>query len=248
MGNILEEWWDYQKLRGRRLGDHILDFWVVWMLLFAMLFFSRVFGWKPWVKYAVYITAILFVLHLLSKPMATVYGLVGGSANIRTFLVNYLIIIFLFSGVYYYLFFKEAGVCFVGDNPVLDYSMFEGKGCICDTLIIRDNTYSIVQESRISDSTILCEQITRMEGVDSLYYHRVTYWLVLKNTTLTSLIQGPSDFFSQISDYGENMNTVTNDTERSSLFSIILLLHVLISWLFLGVFISLLYSKFRYEA
>ena len=247
MRNILEEWWDYQKLRGQRFLDHILDFWVVWMLLFAMLFFSWVFGWKPWVKYAVYITAILFVLYLLFKPMATVYGLVGGSANIRTFLFNYVLIIFLFSGVYYYLFFKDAGVCFDGDNPVLNYSMFEGKGCVYDTLI-RDTTYAIVQENRITDSTILCEQIIRMEGVDSLLYHRVTYWLVLKNTTLTSLTQGPSDFFFQVSDYSENMNTVTNDTERSSLFSIVLLLHVLISWLFLGVFISLLYSKFRYEA
>lgn len=237
---------EYLKLTNKRFWNHLLDFWVVWVLLFVILVFSWAVHWVPWVKYVVYISAVLFVVYMLYKPMATVYGLIGGSANIRTFLFNFFLITFLFSFVYYNLFFKDAGVCFDGNNPILCYSIFEGEKNVNERALL-DTTHLMVVEERITDSARVCEQVIQTK-VDTLCYHRVSYWLVLKNSFLTSLTQSPSDFFFQVSDFGENMNTITFDNERTSIFSIILLLHVLISWLFLGVFISLLYSKFRYEA
>ena len=236
---------DYLKFSWNRLFNHLSDFWIVWALLLALVVFSYLSNWEMWVKYAVYIAAVAFVVYLLYKPMATVYGLVGGSAKIRTFLFNFFFITCLFSVIYYQLFFKEAGVCFDGETK-LEYSLFRDYPDV-DVLTLFDTTKTVINEERYTDSNIVIEQIIQTK-VDSISYQRVTYWLVLKNSFLTSLTQGPSDFFLVVSDFGESMNTIANDKSRESIFSIILLLHVLISWLFLGVFISLLYSKFRYEA
>ena len=76
---------EYLKLTNKRFWNHLLDFWVVWVLLFVILVFSWAVHWVPWVKYVVYISAVLFVVYMLYKPMATVYGLIGGSANILNF-------------------------------------------------------------------------------------------------------------------------------------------------------------------
>lgn len=236
---------DYLKYSSKRLLKHLSDFWVVWALLFALVGFSLISQWEEWVKNAFYISALAFVVYLLYKPMATVYGLVGGSAKIQTFLFNFFFITFLFSAVYYHLFFKEAGICFDGETQ-LEYSMFRNNPDV-EKLTIFDTTKTVIIEERHSDSSIVNEKVIQVK-VDTFNYQRVTYWLVLKNSFLTSLTQGPSDFFLIVSDFGENMNTIADDKSRESIFSIILLLHVLISWIFLGVFISLLYSKFRYEA
>ena len=243
MRDILEDIWEYLKLKVKHIWNHLCDFYVIWILLFLLLDF---FCWFHFSTCFIYVLGVLFVLYMLIRPMSTVYCLVGSSASIRTFLTNFFLITFLFSLGYYGLFFRDAGFCNDGDNPALDYSMFENhKGL--DVLTRVDTTRTIVFEERVADGDTISEEVIRT-SVDTVSYHRVSYKLVLKNSFLTSLTQGPSDFFFIISDFGEGMNTCTNDSGRTALFSVILTLHVLISWLFLGVFISLLYSKFRYEA
>lgn len=232
----------YSKLGGH-LVRHLLDFWVVWAFLGVMLFLSLVFHWTPAVKCLVYLLAGIFVVYMLRDPMSAVYGLVGGSASIQTFLLNFFLITVIFSFVYWGLFFNNAGISYDGDNPQLQYAM-------TDSVQIKYDTVSrVIVEERITDSSITHQQVIQTY-VDTVAtnYHSISYWMVLKNSFLTSLTQGPSDFFFQVSDFGENMNTISAEKDKTALFSIILLLHVLISWLFLGVFISLLYSKFRYEA
>lgn len=243
MRNIMESLRESIKLTLGRLRDHLLDFWVVCIIWGAILFFSLVFHWTPAIKWHIYVLAGLFVIYLLCKPMATVYGLVGGSASIRTFLINFFLITILFSLVYWGLIFKDAGVCYDGDNPQIEYAMKDAIQFRYDTIS------SVIREERMSDSGIICQQVVQTH-IDTTAYHyqNISYWLVLKNSFLTSLTQGPSDFFFQVSDFGENMNTISSEKDKTALFSVILLLHVLISWIFLGVFISLLYSKFRYEA
>ncbi len=228
---------------GGRLVRHLLDFWVIWLFLGIILFLSLVFHWTPIVKCLVYLLAGILVVYMLCRPMSTVYGLVGGSASIPTFLFNFFLITVLFSLVYWGLFFENAGICYDGDNPQLEYAMTDSIQCKYDTVC------RVIVEERITDSSITQQQVIQTY-VDTITakYHSISYWMVLKNSFLTSLTQGPSDFFFQVSDFGENINTISVEKDKTALFSIILLLHVLISWLFLGVFISLLYSKFRYEA
>lgn len=228
---------------GGRLVRHLLDFWVVWAFLGIVLFLSLVFYWTPAIKCLVYILAGIFIVYMLCRPMSTVYGLVGGSATIHTFLFNFFLITILFSLVYWGLFFRNAGICYDGDNPQLEYAMTDSTKYKYDTVS------RVIVEERITDSSINRQQVIQTY-IDTITtnYHSISYWMVLKNSFLTSLTQAPSDFFFQVSDFGENMNTISAEKDKTALFSLMLLLHVLISWLFLGVFISLLYSKFRYEA
>lgn len=246
MNNLFEDFWEDFFNTLKRVRSHISDFWVIWTLLIAIFTIALLSHNESWVKWAIYILFSLFVLYLIKKPMATVYCLVGSSASIRTFLINFIIITSLFSGIYYTLFFKNAGICYDGDNPVLDYQIFEKKSGV-DNIAEKNIVKEVIQEKYKKDSTTIVKEILQTR-IEENNYHRITYWVVLKNSFLTSLTQGPSDFFFIISDYGEGMNTCSNNRETTSLFSIILMFHVLISWLFLGVFISLLYSKFRYEA
>ena len=238
--------WDYIKLIIVRIWNHLLDFWIVWFLLVLLLVLSYVCHCPKWCYYAI---EGIFVFYLLGRPISMVYGLVGGSASIKTFLINFILITLLFSFIYYGLFFRNAGVCYDGDNPQLEYAVFENQtGDIYNAVRI-DTTKTILYEERITDSMTIGEQVIQTR-VDTLAqtYHRVTLGMVIENSLMTSLTQSPSDFFFIISDFGESMNTTSADIATTRLFSITLLIHVLISWIFLGVFISLLYSKFRYEA
>ena len=72
-------------------------------------------------------------------------------------------------------------------------------------------------------------------------------------------MQEPTDFFSVASTYNESMadpslspedqlREISHDKQKSEMFQWVLIVQVLISWIFFGVFISLLYNKFRYES
>ena len=228
------------------------------IILAIILILALTFHWSSTVQWIVYLFAGIFVFCLILKPMSTVYGLVGGSANIRIFLVNFFLITILFSFVYYGLFFKSAGICYDDENPRIDYTMFAQPDMLSkDTVFMEDvaivysykTAQRIIVEERVADSIIGCQQVCQTHiDTTACHYYKISRWMVLKNSFLTSLTQAPSDFFFEVSDFGENININSSDQERTALFSVILLLHVLISWIFLGVFISLLYSKFRYEA
>jgi len=90
-------------------------------------------------------------------------------------------------------------------------------------------------------------------------YQRIGFNTVFQNTLLTSLIQEPTDLFAIASSYNEietggiaaNSGTIEkweHDRDVSRIFNWILILQVFISWIFFGVFISILYNKFRYES
>ena len=86
-------------------------------------------------------------------------------------------------------------------------------------------------------------------------YQKITFGDVLWNMVLTSLIQEPTDLFAATATFNQGMyhsdNGVINeaiDRGRAHLFHWILILQILISWILLGVFISILYNKFRYES
>jgi uncharacterized membrane protein YqjE len=72
-------------------------------------------------------------------------------------------------------------------------------------------------------------------------------------------MQEPTDFFSIASTYNTSMvapqfspnkqlKEIELDKQKAKMFQWILIFQVLISWIFFGVFISLLYNKFRYES
>ena len=76
---------------------------------------------------------------------------------------------------------------------------------------------------------------------------------------MTALMQEPTDFFAAASTYNESIvdsslskkeqvAEITLDKQKTMMFHWILIFQILISWIFFGVFISLLYNKFRYES
>ena len=90
-------------------------------------------------------------------------------------------------------------------------------------------------------------------------YQHVGFWTIFQNTLLTSLMQESTDLFAIASSYndieasevtgnGNNPEKWEHDRDLSRMFSWVLILQVFISWIFFGVFISILYNKFRYES
>ena len=136
----------------QRIKNHISAFWVVWLLILFPPILSITIHGPRW---AIYVIVGLFVIYLIHKPMSTVYALVGSTAKIETFLLNYLLITVLFSGVYWGLFFRNAGVCFDSNNPIMCYSMFEGERDVAE-LALPDTIQTIVMEKRITDTATIC--------------------------------------------------------------------------------------------
>ena len=222
---------------------HTTDFWFIWALMSGLVILALVLKLPTiWVT----ILEGLFFLYIILKPMGAVYALVGASTSLRAFFINFILITFAFAGIYYGLFFKDAGICFQGDVAQINYTIFKGHPGI-NTLLLSDTAQTSFMEERVIDGERFSEQVTQTR-IESLEYQRVTLSIVVENTLITSLTQDPSDLYYAISDLGECMNVISSDLKKTQLFSYTLILHILISWLFLGVFISLVYSKFRYEA
>ena len=69
---------------------------------------------------------------------------------------------------------------------------------------------------------------------------------------MTSMMLEPSDLFAIASTYNQGVEDFPTETkldqQKSELFHWLLILQIFISWIFFGVFISILYNKFRYES
>ena len=222
---------------------HANDFWFVWALLAGLVLLALVLKLPTfWVT----ILELLFFLYIILKPMGAVYALVGASTSLQAFFINFILITMAFAGIYYGLFFKDAGICFQGEVAQIDYTIFKDHPDK-NMLFLSDTTRTTYLEERNLDGKNVSEEVTQTK-VETMRYQRITFSIVLENTLITSLTQDPSDLYYVISDLGESMNAISSDHQKTKLFSYTLLLHILISWLFLGVFISLVYSKFRYEA
>lgn len=218
-----------------RILKHLGTFWLPWLLLVAMLVVAILqIQWYICIMLGL---AAIFILILCIKPMNIIYGLIGTRGNVRYFFILFLLINFLFAAIYYEAFFKKAGITYNLNQPHVEFGMFDsfsfsdGRFWVPDTRIVQ-----------LGDST---ENLPVNNHDSAHYYYRVTPLWVLKNTLLTSLMQGPTDFFSIANTYtGDNPYSDHNYNISNGLHWF-LIFHVLVSWILLGVFISLIYQRFR---
>ena len=202
------------------------------------------------------------MLLIILRPMNAVYGLMGTSGSIRIFFFNFVIISLIFSSIYYFGFFKDAGISYDVNQPHIDYQKYavtaKADTTKTDSLKIivstkRDTVYVEHQLDTISyTETIIQTYVTRdtIMPTTPLQYQPIGFLQVWRSTILTTLTQESADLLAIATVLNEAMEStnVGLDKEKSELFEWILIFHIIISWIFFGVFISLLYNKFRYES
>ena len=234
----------------KRVGKHLRDFHIVWILLVLILGVPLLFFLMEWDApiRPFCLAVVLFFCYLIWKPLGAVHGLMGTSGSIRILFLNFVLISFIFAGVYYYGFFKDAGITYDVNQPHIDYKMFTEANDKTDSVRIIEMRDTLFLE-RITDSANILESVVQL-STDELKYQKISFGYVLRNTILTTLMQDPGDLFTLASTYNQGM--VTNDTfldsKKCKLFQWILIIQILISWIFFGVFIALLYDKFRHES
>lgn len=245
----------------KRACRHFLHFWPMAMVLTLLLgasFFAMEHDWTTY-KSIVIVVLCFVILLLCWKPMNAVYGLMGTSGSIRLFFVTFILITLVFAGIYYCAFFKNAGISYDVNQPHIDFQSYavtaKADTNKVDTPIIivstkKDTVYVEHQlDSKSYTETIIQTQVTR-DTIMALQYQPIDFWQVWRSTILTTLTQESADLLSIATVHNEAMEStnVGLDKEKSELFEWILIFHIIISWIFFGVFISLLYNKFRYES
>lgn len=208
------------------LPSHALSFWLPWVLLALMLAISCIN--LPSKTYWLVGLVLVFVIVLIYKPMNIIYGLIGTHGYIGLFFLLFFVINFCFSGIYYFAFFRDAGITYETNQPHVEFAMF----------------YNIKETERVPKTS---EEKLPQTLKDSPHtYYKTTYRWVLKNTLLTSLMQEPTDFFSATNTFtGVTQSPKDSNYTMSQTFHWFLIFHIMISWILLGVFISLVYQKFR---
>lgn len=213
-------------------GRDLKTFWLPWVLLAFMVGFA--FIGMPFKSYILLGLMTLFVVILIIKPMNIIYGLIGTHGYIGLFFFRFILIILFFSIIYYGAFFKNAGITYDINQPHVEFNMFEK--CDSTEMVVScdNNTIEFLPTTCKAD----CNQ--------SHYYYQTGFIWVLHNTFLTSLMQEPSDFFSISSTFtGVKQSKDDPNYILAFTFTCFLIFHILISWILLGVFISLIYQKFR---
>lgn len=251
------------------------DFRTGWILLAFLTIAACFYAFGSWDcgKWIARITMVLFLAYIAWKPMNAVYGYIGTKGNIVHFVRLIIVINFIFSLAYFWGFFYNAGISYDINQPYISYGMFkdaprdsaffanaiphEIKGMDTEetqTLYISTKTdrNGVSYKDTVIVVTPAKAQVPYYEEEHA--YQRVRYISVLQNTLLTSLMQEPTDLFATGAVYNDlNISEEQNlngcdDRMMSRIFSWILVLQVFISWIFFGVFISILYNKFRYES
>lgn len=240
------------SLNIRRFWTHLRDFPYIWILLFALMISAIIAFFCPqkWGLAEILggIALFLMTLLLLVKPMNAVYGLIGASGSIPLFFGNFILITVVFAGIYQLEFFQNAGITYDVNQPHIDYRMFSGTNKSDSTRVLEKK--QTVYLEHYTDSTIVCESVIQ-SFTEELKYQRIGFLEVWKSTIFTTLTQEPTDLFNIASTYNSSMEDGPDeciDRQKSQLFHWILIFHTIISWIFFGVFISLLYNKFRYES
>lgn len=187
----------------------------------------------------------LAIIMLLFKPMQVVYGLVGTKGDIRKFIFMFALVISCFSFTYYNSLFKDAGVTYNMDVPQVEYRLFSDDYILEESQEVKMMN-SLLHNTSKGKYVNCCNEtfIHNTEQVPYRYYKKVTLPFILRQTFLTSLTTSPTDFYTSVSINYKN-NEI--DHKYTRLFNLILLYQILVSWIFLGVFISLIYQKFRNE-
>lgn len=228
-----------------RVIPHLASFWIPWLFIVCMV----VVSWLcfPWDLIGLSILMFGFVLFMIFKPMNVIHGLIGTRGDIRLFLGMFLFINLCFSCIYYFGFFKDSGITYDLNQPHVEFNIFMGED--------RDGFFPEVNKENVPDNSVMshdrsqCRIIAKplpASPVHSIhYYHRISYKWVLQNTFLTSLMQEPTDLYTFSCTYTGNHNKADNNKRVANCFNWFLVFHIMISWVLLGVFISLIYQKFR---
>lgn len=255
--------WLSERPAIQRFNRHRKEFKYIWILLLVLaviclLVFNDAIQWtsaNSIIKYLLCIIAALFLI----RPMNAVYGLMGTSGSIRRFFINFLFITFLFAVVYYWAFFNNAGISYDVNQPHIDFQRY-ALLTKADTTR-SDSPYIIVSTKRDTfyvehkydttsyTETIIQTHVTR-DTLPAIHYQPIEFLQVWRSTILTTLTQESADLLAFATVHNKAMvsTNVSLDKEKSDLFEWILIFHIIISWIFFGVFISLLYNKFRYES
>lgn len=249
-----------------RFGFHLKQYPYVWILILALIVASILALLDYWSAASVLIKVSIvsiFAMFLI-RPLNAVYGFMGTTGSISIFFFNLILFCLIFSGIYYFGFFKTAGVSYDINQAHVSYELFadsstrrlEIRNLFCkpykeDAVIRKEEgprewVYVYDTDGVSVKDTIIRQSVTMRE----IHYQNIDYQTVLRNTVLTFLMQAPTDLFSVASTYNAEMSGPgqTIDKEKTEQFHWILNLQVLIGWIFFGVFISLLYNKFRYES
>lgn len=240
---------DNKRFYSSRIIRHLINFPYIWIFILLLLlsaFFACKEAWGV-SKIFGYIAIGIFVILFLTKPMNAVYGLMGTSGSIQLFFFNFLFITLLFAIVYHFAFFKDAGISYDINQPHIDYCVFADKH---ENEIIRvsERKDTILFEHQL-DSITFKESIVNTTR-DTIHYQIIDFWQVWRSSILTTLTQEPADLFTIAAVHNSAIDSTDAvlDKQKSSFFEWILIFHIIISWIFFGVFISLLYNKFRYES
>ena len=209
------------------------SFWLPWSLLAAMLVFAC---WHPcWSLSIILALAVAFIVMLCIKPMNIIYGLIGTRGDISYFFMLFLLVNFLFASIYYEAFFKTAGVTYDVNHPHVEFDVFKPYGFF-------DCRSWVPETQKVSREL---EHLPTNNQDPSHCYYRVNRMWVLQNTFLTSLMQEPAEFYSISSTYTGNDPNCDPNYRITYAFHWFLIFHILVSWILLGVFISMIYQKFR---
>lgn len=237
----------------QRFKKHVMDFPYIYGLLLFLFFITGVCailgGSISWTvsKITIYVFVGLMAALFLARPMNAVYGLMGTSGSIRLFFINFLVITLLFSGIYHLAFFKDAGISYDVNQPHIDYQLYSGKPKV-NIAKVSENRDTLFFERQI-DTISFKESIINVTR-DTLNYQPISFGQIWRSSILTTLTQEPAELLiaASVNNAGMESTDLVLDKQKSDLFEWILIFHIIISWIFFGVFISLLYNKFRYES
>lgn len=238
------------KLLLKSIVSHLRNFYPIWVILFALLItavLSTEYDWET-VMHIAWVILIVFCVLVTLHPLNAVYGLIGTKGHVSTYVILLIIINVIFSGVYYHMIFQNAGITYDINQPHISYGLFADKPDTTTTWPVPGE----IERVEIYNQTDSIVSYWNKAGEDH-HYQKIEYTYVLKNTFMTSLMQEPSDFFAIASTYNKGVDDFPQevnwqDQQKSELFHWLLILQVFISWIFFGVFISILYNKFRYES
>lgn len=244
--------------------------WAIFAFLIVAGFFACLGLWG--LSKGIFVFALLgFLTFVAAKPMNAVYGLNGTSGNISKFVLLVIIFNIVFSFIYFFGFLKNAGITYDINRPYVSYGMYydvpkDTIKTISRRLEIRGETTEsksyYISQKRLESGDVQYDTLIFMSPAmptshyyeEEHLYNRIRWYKVFQNTLMTSLMQEPTDLFSNCSVYNninnpeeQNLNGYI-DEESCRFFTWILLVQVFISWIFFGVFISILYNKFRYES
>ena len=247
-----------------RAWKHFRHFWPIGLAVLIVII-ATLLPVQSDASKILYRTALILVILLLCvRPLNAVYGLMGTSASISIFFINLILYCFVFSCIYFFGFFKSAGISYDINQPHVDYLMFadsSANSISFSDLIVTSHKVKMVEIEQDNNRELFYiydkggltvrDTIIRVNATrEYLCYQSIDYSTVLRNTFLTFLTQEPTELFSAASTYNADMSGLgdTIDRQKSEYIHWIIIFQVLIGWIFFGVFISLLYSKFRYES